>query len=472
MQQPNFLRRDILRYGAATLATSTVLGRLCRPLIAHAASPYVTGYKALVCVFLTGGNNGFNMVVPTTQAAYNTYAASRTNLSIAQNTLLPLNGKASDGNAYGLHPSCPELQALFNAGNLAIVANVGTLVQPTTVAQAQAGSAPLPPQLFSHVDQQNQWSTSIPQSPNLYGWGGRIADLLGTKGVTAKLGFNIDVAGANYWQQGATTLPYTLGTSGAPTLAVTGSGFSQTRAKAVLALQTQATTDPSPFVQAYQSVAANAASKVVLVNNALTAAGDLTTPFPSNPGDGGLTGDQGFDLQLHEVARVIKAQTQIGDARQLFFVTLGGFDTHNGELATQKQLLTYVSSYLNNFWLAMGEINMRQNVTVFTMSDFGRTLGSNGQGTSGNVTAGSDHGWGNHALVLGGAVKGGFYGTMPNLTIGGPNDFSTGRLVPTTSTDQYAATLTSWFGIAQADVSTTFPNLANFPVSNLGFMAS
>lgn len=462
----NISRRDILRFGAGTAVTCTTLGRLCDPRLARAATPYVSGYKALVCVELSGGNQGFNMLVPTSASAYSTYQTSRSNLAIANNVLLPVNGMGSDGNSYGFHPNCPELQTLFNAGNLAVVANVGTIVQPTTVAQAQAGSVPLPPQLFSHIDQTNQWATSIPQSLNLYGWGGRIADLLSTKGVPTTLDFNINVtAGANYWQQGQSSLPYTLGTGGAPILNELTAHGSGERAKAAAALQALATMDPSPFVTAYASVVANAVAKVSIVTNALTAAGDLTTMFPSNAGDGGTTGDGGFDMQLHEVARVIKAQSQIGDVRQLFYVQLQGFDTHNTELKIQGQLLLYLSSYLNNFWRAMGEIGMQQNVTVFTMSEFGRTLGSNGDG--------SDHGWGNHALVLGGAVKGGaFYGKMPSLQIGGPDDFNNGRLVPTTSSDQYAATLARWFGVADADIPGLFPNVANFSTSDLGFMSS
>jgi uncharacterized protein (DUF1501 family) len=464
MQPLSLSRRDILRYGTSTLVTSTLLGPLGGSRIADAASPYVSGYKALVCVFLVGGNQGFNMVVPTSAGAYSTYSTSRSNLAIDKSTLIAMQGTASDGNSYGFHPNCPELAALFNAGNLALVANVGTIVQPTTVAQAQSGSVPLPPQLFSHIDQQNQWATSIPQSLNLYGWGGRIADLLIQKGVTSKIGSSISVTGsANYWQQGANTLPYAIGTGNpaAPQLNVSGSG---PRATATLALQSQAASDSSPFVQAYQSVVSNAASKVLLLDNALTAAGDLTTQFPAPPNDGALIGDGGFAAQLHEVARVIKAQSQIGDARQLFYVQLQGFDTHNAELANQGQLLKYLSQDLNEFWMGMAEINMQPNVTLFTMSDFGRTLGSNGDG--------SDHGWGSHALVMGGAVKGGFYGKMPSLMIGGPDDFNAGRLVPTTSTDQYAATLASWFGVAAGDIGTLFPNLMNFSMTNLGFMAA
>jgi uncharacterized protein (DUF1501 family) len=471
--KPKFSRRDILRIGATTLATSTVFGRLGKPLIAHAANPYVTGYKALVCINLLGGNQGFNMVVPTTQSAYGTYAASRTNLALAQNTLLPLNGQASDGNTYGFHPSCPELAALFNAKNLAIVANVGTLIQPTTVAQAQAGSVPLPPQLFSHSDQSNQWATAIPQSLNLYGWAGRIADVLIQNSVSTQLGFNISVIGTgNYWQQGANTLPYSIGSSSPPAPVFQEPLQTGPRPTAMLALQQQAASDSSPFVNAYQSVVASAATKESVLDNALKAAGSLTTQFPTTSNDGALTGNGQFAAQLQQVAQVIKAQSQIGDARQMFFVQLQGFDTHNGELATQSALLGALSQVMNAFWLAMGEINMTQNVTVFTMSEFGRTLTSNGGSATGTGAAGSDHGWGSHAIIQGGAVTGGFYGTMPSLQVGGPDDFNNGRLVPTTSTDQLAATLASWFGIAAGDIATLFPNLKNFSMGNLGFMAS
>jgi uncharacterized protein (DUF1501 family) len=459
MRSRTILRRDLLRVGGTALA-STLLGRMAIPRSARAGNPYVSGYKAMVCVYLGGGNNGFNMLVPTSPTAYSTYQTSRSNLAIAQNALLPINGTASDGNTYGLHPSCPELQTLFNKGNVAFVCNVGPIIQPTTVAQAQAGSVPLPPQLFSHIDQTNGWMTSDPLSPNLFGWAGRIADLLAANGVGANLAYCVNVGGTNTWQNGKTTLPYVLGIDGAPSLNVLG--ISGARQQVVLDLLNQASMDANPMVSEYQSVLANANAKVSLVTNALNAAGDFQTQFPNNNGDGGQSGDDQLDAQLHEVARVIKANQQLGDARQIFFTQLAGFDTHNGELATQARLLTYVSQYMNNFWSAMGEAGLQNDVVIFTMSDFGRTLGSNGDG--------SDHAWGNHQLVLGGGVKGGFYGTMPSLQIGGPDDFSLGRLVPTTSTDQFAATLAQWFGVAPGDLPGLFPNLKNFSAPTLGFM--
>lgn len=457
-------RRDMLRVGASTLVASVGMDRLAHLRRADAGTPYVSGYKALVCLYLVGGNNGFNTFVPMSSSGYGTYTASRGNLALGQSTLLPLNGAASDGGMYGMHPSCPELAALFNKGNMAVVCNVGTLVQPMTAAQARAGSMPLPPQLFSHIDQTAQWMTSIPQSPEHFGWAGRLADLLASKGVGANLAFNVNVGGTNSWQDGKSTLPYVLGTDGAPTLDGTHDPYHANGARitAMKALLSQAASDSSPMVQQYQSVLASADSKVSLVSNSLMTAGDLKTQFPNPPTDGIHQGDSSLDAQLHEVARVIKAQPQIGDARQIFYVQILGFDTHNGELATQANLLKYVSTDVNNFFAAMGEIGMQNDVTLFTMSDFGRTLGSNGDG--------SDHAWGNHQLVVGGAVKGGYYGTMPSLAVGGADDFSSGRLVPTTSTDQYAATLAAWFGVQPGDLPGLFPNLKNFNQQTLGFL--
>jgi uncharacterized protein (DUF1501 family) len=457
-------RREALGLGASTLLASLGIERLARIGRASAGNPYVTGYKALVCVYLNGGNNGFNTFVPTSPTAYAQYTASRGNLALGQSSLLPLNGTASDGNSYGMHPSCPELQALFNAGNMAVVCNVGTLIQPTTPAQAQAGSVPLPPQLFSHIDQTTEWMTSIPQSQARFGWAGRIADLLAKNGVTANLAYNINVGGSNAWQEGVTTNPYFLGVDNVPILKETMEGHAMgARMTAVNALLSQAAMDSNPMVSQYQAVLANAGAKQSVVTNATTTAGDLTTQFPNAPNDGAAGNDTELDGQLHEVARVIKAYQQIGDARQIFYLQINGFDTHNAELATQATLLKYVSQYINNFWSAMAEINMQNNVMLFTMSDFGRTLGSNGDG--------SDHAWGNHQIVLGGGVKGGYYGTMPTLTVGGPDDFGSGRLIPTTSTDQLAATIATWFGVAAADIPGLFPNLKNFTQQTLPFLA-
>ena len=222
------------------------------------------------------------------------------------------------------------------------------------------------------------------------------------------------------------------------------------------ALLDQATGNANLMVSEFAAIESNAASKVGIVNSALSAAGPVSTQFPAFPGDNGL------GAQFRAVANCIKARSQLGDSRQIFFVRLGGFDTHNNELGGQANLLNMVSKNVAAFWAAMGEIGLQNNVTLFSASDFGRSLGSNGDG--------SDHAWGNHHFILGGAVKPGYYGRMPNLAIGGPDDMGAGRAVPTTSTDQYAATLARWFGVADADLPTVFPNLVNFATRTLGFL--
>jgi uncharacterized protein (DUF1501 family) len=451
----NFSRRQFIQLGTGAAIASSLLplGRF-----GSAVASSATGYKALVCLMLNGGNDGHNWVVPVTTSAYGVYAKGRQSLALAQNSLLPLKGAAANGVTYGLHASCPDLQAMFNAGSAAFVSNVGPLIRPTTVAQARADSSPLPPQLFSHFDQVNEWQTAVPQAQTSLGWGGRIADLFLSQGMTSNLAFNIAVGGSSTWQQGQTTIPYTLGANGAAKLSVDNTPWfrNDLRAKATHDLITQGASDPNLMVDTYAGIYQNAAAKVTLVNGALSAAGDFTTVFPAAQAN-----DWGLSQQLHEVARVIKAQAHIGDSRQLFFVQLGGFDTHSGQLATQSMLLGYISQYVNAFHKAMVEIGMQNDVTLFTMSEFGRTLASNGSG--------ADHGWGNHHLVVGGGVLGGkFYGTMPDLTIGGANDVGQGRLLPSTSADQYAATLASWFGVADSELNPIFSNLPNFTVRNLG----
>ena len=455
-----YSRRDFLRVStqtAVSAALASTLGGLRR---VAAATADAGGYKALVCLYLTGGNDGFNTVVPLTPAGYSLYAQTRTNLALPSGALLPLNGTASDGYIYGLHPSCPELQSLFNAGNAAILSNVGTLVQPTTPAQVKAGAIPVPPQLFSHFDQVTQWQTSIANSPRKYGWAGRMADLYVSQGTKPNLSMNVEIGGPNYWQQGTATNPYTLGVNGAPIMDDTTNNYrGGLRAKTALALLSQASNDDNLLVSQFSAVENSAASKVTMVNNAYSAVGDLATPFPAYDQDSAL------GAQFHAVARLIKARSQIGDARQIFFVNMNGFDSHQNQLSDQARNLRILSQNVQTFWAAMGEIGMQNNVTLFTASEFGRSLGSNGSG--------ADHAWGSHHLILGGAVQGGkYYGKMPVLKIGGPDDINatSGQIVPTTSTDQYAATLASWFGVAAGDLPALFPNLKNFATPTLGFL--
>lgn len=452
-------RRKFLGVAGRTLASTGLLasfGGIERAMADDMAN--TSGYRALVCLFLAGGNNGFNTVVPAGDSGFATYSASRRNLALERSTLLGLDGTASDGQSYGLHPSCPELRSLFNDGRMAIISNVGTLVQPTSVLQARNETVALPTHLFSHIDQQTAWWTSIADGRARLGWAGRMADFYNQQGYDPRLAMNISIGGANYWQEGARAIPYSLGAGGAPTLsAYTSSHFRNgRRAELTRGLVERATTDPSLMVREFAAIHNNAADKVSLVNSALNAAGPLQTEFPP------VNNDQHLAAQLRQVARCIKARAQLGDSRQIFYVNLGGFDTHNDELSRQQALLGIVSQNIARFWEAINEIGEQNNVTLFTASDFGRGLTSNGDG--------SDHAWGNHHFVVGGAVRGGYYGKMPSLELDGPDDVGAGRIVPTLSTDQYAATLANWFGVGFDALPGIFPNLVNFSTRNVGFM--
>ena len=424
--KPSMNRREFLSFSGKAAASAGMMATAGSLQTGLAAATDTSGYKALVCIFLSGGNNGFNTIVPTTTAAYNTYRTTRSNLALSQASLLPLNGTASDGNSYGLNGNCTELRTLFNAGRVAILGNVGTLIVPTTKAQFTAGSVPLPPQLFSHIDQQIHWWTSIPNSTARNGWAGRIADLYTRNGYKPRLAMNINVGGSNYWQEGAESIPYVLGSNGAPTRLATESDYRNgLRRQAALALLGQGSANASIFTSEFSSIENNAQSKVQLVNDALAASGTFTTQFQEELGDSGLAS------QMRAVASTIRARSQIGDSRQIFFVNMGGFDTHNNELAGQGSLLRILSKNINAFQSAMNEIGQQNNVTLF---------------------------------------RGGYYGRMPSLVLNGADDASNGRVLPTTSTDQYAATLARWFGVAASDLPVVFPNLANFPTRTLGFL--
>ena len=434
----------ILGGGTGIGATLATLGGLGGSANAHAAN--LSGYRALVCVYLSGGNDSFNLILPTDAAGYATYATARQTLAVAQTAALPITPLHSDGHTYGLHPSVPELQTLFAAGHLAIQANVGTLLAPTTRAMVRAGTG-LPPQLYSHGDQSLQWMTGRPESRLPLGWGGQVADLLQAANASNGLSMNISISGNNVYQTGTSTLPYSVDAYGG-VIAFNGlqsyqpnqqvSGFQD--------LLTQSSADTNLIVQAGGADMAQAQHLYGLMNSAIGTAATLTTTFPNT--------DVGRQLQW--VAKLISARSALGAGRQIFFVQMGGFDTHNNQLQSQPQLFAALSQALSAFYNATVELGVASNVTSFTMSEFGRTLTSNNGGT--------DHGWGSHHLVIGGAVNGGdIYGAMPDLTLGGTDDADgNGRIIPTTSTYQYAGALGTWLGAASSDVATLFPNLAHF----------
>ncbi len=446
-------RRRFLRACAAGGALYA-FGRTPGSIYAEAAG--VNGfsdYKALVCVFLFGGNDSWSMVVPRSDAEYNAYAQSRQNLAIAKDQLLPVNALNGNGVLYGLHPSMQGVADLFESGRCAVVANVGPLIQPTTKAQYQAGSVALPPQLFSHNDQQDQWHSLRGKAVSKTGWAGRIADVLASQVSGQQLALNVSLSGNTLFQAGASATPYIMGASGATTFAGFGATGMAAARKASFQNVANATYG-TVYERAFADVQKRAVQYADLVNEALLAAPPLTTVFPSGSSLG---------TQLQTVALMIAVRERLGMSRQVFFVATGGFDTHDEQLDDQPGLLGNVSASLAAFHAATVELGVASNVTAFTQSDFGRTLTSNGDG--------SDHAWGGVQLVVGDGVKGRtIYGNYPVLEIGGASDVGGGRFIPAVSSDQYAATLAKWFGVADAQMPTIAPSIGNFVDTDLGFL--
>jgi uncharacterized protein (DUF1501 family) len=445
-------RRDVLS-GLSVIGLSAGLlgGR-------RTARASTDDYRALVCVFLYGGNDGNNMVVPV-DARYDDYLAARRpqtegGLALAQDALLPL-APASGSAQYGFHPSMPELQQLWNDGSLAVLFNVGTLVAPTSKADDAAGRVPRPESLLSHQDQQNQWQTSLADRPSRTGWGGRLADQL----PSASLPPLVSVAGNVLFALGARAHPLAVPSAGGPTFGLSGFDSSAGSRGLRTAMDVLRGLDlDNALVQSVAGETAAAFAASGALAPVLAGTGSTTDAlFAAQPS---VLGNQ-----LLQVARIIEARSVLGASRQIFFVAIGGFDTHNDQINRQAPLLAQVSASLSSVHAATVQLGVASQVTTFTLSDFGRTLAPASGG-------GSDHAWGNHHLVLGGAVQGRqTYGTFPTLALGGPDDFTAqGRWIPTSSTDQYAATLARWFGVAPADLSSVLPNVGRFATDDLGFL--
>lgn len=431
---------------AATSAFSDLLS------IAEAAAP-PGDFKALVCVFLYGGNDSDNMIVPRAGADYTAYATGRGAVALPQPQLLPITPVSTgDGRLWGLHPQMPGIRDLFASRRAAIVANVGPLVAPVTKSQWDAGTASLPPQLYSHSDQSTHWESGIPDRIQPTGWGGRIGDRLASLNAAGSVSIGISVAGTNTMQVGDVVAPFQIGTDG--TLGLdnyTPDAPWNHRARAIRDILAQ--TRGHLLEDAFRGMTNRAIEMNRVVGDALAAQPPLATAFP----------DTYLARQLRMCARLIGARSGLGHRRQIFFVSQGGYDTHGGQLAAHVELLGELSGALKAFQDATVELGVANSVTAFTASDFGRTWITNGEGT--------DHGWGGHHLVVGGAVRGGeIYGAMPALVVDGPNDSGDGRWIPTTSVDTYAATLAKWFGVPDSDLGGVFPNLGRFPQRTLAFL--
>lgn len=456
-------RRFIRQAACAALGTTSIASTVWNLRAINAAtaqairSAAASGpeFRALVCLFLYGGNDANNMIVPTDNATYNVYSAARGPLALAQSSLLPLNLITPDpqGRTFGLHPNMPELQALFNTDRkLAIMANVGTLVEPTTAAQYLNGTANLPPQLFSHADQQVEWQTGWADGPAITGWGGRLADLLTSFNNADTISMSISLAGSNTFQVGNTVSEYPVSTAGPIGLTGFGGTRGQIRYQAVQDLLNLP--HQNLFEAEFAKITNRAITNNTILANAVSGV-TLNTPFPAN---------SDLSAQLQMIAKIIAVRDTLGMRRQIYFCSVGGYDTHDDELATQNNLLAELSQCMNAFYQATKELGIADRVTLFTASDFSRTFQANG--------GGSDHAWGSHALILGDSVKGGdIYGAYPTIAMGGPEDVGEGRWVPTTSVDEYSATLAKWYGVSSpTDLATVLPNIGHFANPDIGFM--
>ena len=452
-------RRDFLRdtlRSVSALGAASVLAKFGEM---NALADSLSGYQALVCIYLAGGNDGHNTVIPvaTAQQSYGLYQQNRGGLALAQSSLHSiLNGS----DTYGLHPSLTEIQALYNQGKAAVLANVGNLVTPIDrTGYNGSNRAIVPASLFSHADQTNEWQSGIPNGIAANGWGGRIADSMQSQNSSAIFPPIVTTSGCGLFCTGQQTYPASVPPPYAGSTSVTGmstlNGIKNAPSTATGMQQLLTFDNGLQLVQAGNGILTRGNNYANTLTNLLQTS-TLTTQFPAS---------NGLAAQLQTVANIMSVRSELGLSRQIFFCQLGGFDTHGQQKSTQLALLKQLSQAINAFYQATQELGIDQSVTTFTASEFGRTLTPSG-------SDGSDHAWGNHHFIVGGGVQGGkFYGTFPSLAPGGSYDAnSRGTLIPTTAISQYGATLAQWFGVSAANLPSVFPNIGNFTTANLGFL--
>jgi uncharacterized protein (DUF1501 family) len=466
-----FLRTASLTSMAGFYASPFLLG--LNSLAAMAQGSGMSDYRALVCVFLQGGNDGHGTVIATDPTSFSAFTQARSGapgLAYPLSELLPIAPKTSQGGrTFALNPSLAGVQNLFNAGRAAIVANTGTLIAPTTKTQISSNSVPLPSSLFSHFDQTAAWQAiaSNGGSAEHVGWGGAVADLIESLNVNSNSMFTcISTAGIALFLSGQSSFQLNVTSAGpVPIYGLSQPLFGNSAGST--ALQSILTADESNlFAKEYEVVVNRSMQAQALLASAMAPAGAGGIPNPPqylDPVTNMLTDNQ-LAISMQTVARIIAGRASLGVNRQIFYVQLGSFDTHDGQATQHARLLTQLGQALEYFDQQMIAAGLGNQVTTFTASDFGRTLTSNSDGT--------DHGWGSHHFVVGGAVTGqDIYGQYPVIGVNQANDLGAGRLIPTTSVDQYAGTLAKWFGLSDGQIKTIFPNFSNFGSSPyLGFL--
>lgn len=458
-----FLQRMLLTAaGGATFAATQGKFQLINSALAASACGSADDKKSLVCVFLHGGNDSFNMFIPYEQTAYDVYDSVRGDLAVPRNEILPI-----DGGDYGFHSAMAGVKDLYDEGAVAVVRNVGSLIQPVVrdeylEAKASRNFAKIPEGLFAHNHQQKLWQTSAGTvGGSSTGWGGQVAEVMAACNSSDNP-FSFSISGNNIWQTGLTSLPMVLHPSRSISLM---RGY-------------EASTDNDDWTQSRANVMNQYLQEAKLANNLLKRQAGNTIEraklSSSQLGDildnspviqTAFDPENDISVQLRRVAELIHARDTLGLKRQIFFVSgKGSWDTHTGQKSRHIELMDTLNGGLHSFYRTLQELGLEDSVTTFTASDFGRTLTSNGNGT--------DHGWGGHNLVMGGAVKGGLYGSMPNYEIGGADDCGNkGRMIPTLSVNQYSATMARWLGVSESDIERIFPDLANFSSKDLGVFA-
>lgn len=455
-QQRKITRRRFLHeancaaVGTISLFSSLLSLRLTAGAVSGTSS--FPDYKAIVCLFLNGGNDSFNMLVPRQTDAHNDYVTARGGLfndpaaeggiALPKDALLPIQSAGQPFADFGIHPDLPFLQTLYNEQKAAFVANVGTLVEPTSLSQYQSNSVRLPAGLFSHSDEQVHWQTLVPQvrgsSPK--GWAGRMAERMAQANSNGSIAMNISLSGNNVLQTGFGSVPYITDYSGAVSLNCDdGDPLTHTAVDSLLSQQ---------YKNLYQRTLSNSTRNAVDASIAFKSAVDPLqniTAFPNSS-----SGDR-----LGMIARIIRARASLGMDRQIFFLSRGGWDHHSDMISRQANLFAEINDSLEAFWTELGDMGLQDNVLIYSASDFARTLTSNGSG--------SDHAWGGNQFMVGGGLKGGqIYGQFPTLLGGSDYDIGRGRVLPTTSVDAYTAEIASWFGVPPQELGSIIPNALNF----------